>query len=70
MLAWDGDTPAAFTSILMGPYSCAVFTAFTIDSREPMSILITTASKPALVSVVSVSFAFSGRLVAITIFLP
>ena len=45
--AWLGETPAAFTSMVMGPYLWASAISALMESREDRSISMAAVSKPA-----------------------
>ena len=68
--AWLGETPAAFASIVISPYSCAFAIRFLMDSREERSISTASASYPASFMIFATACALSGFLSPITIFFP
>ena len=70
MGAWLGETPAAFTSFVTGPYFCASAMSFRIDSREERSISSASVSNPASFMIPEMILAFSIFLSPMTIFIP
>lgn len=70
MGAWDGETPAALTSMETSPRSRAKSMSARMESRSARSTPVATASKPACSRVAVMAAALSGLLSATTIVLP